>query len=135
MKGNEAMEDRITALELRLEAAEQRAVHAERRTKHTVRCIAFLAAITGVVAFGWSRAGAAPEKPAVPLKISKVTAPFEVVDSSGRLLMIVENASPAPHLQLFGNNGRPVVTLGSGMNGGGKITISDRAGKPSFEKP
>lgn len=76
---------------------------------------------------GWAAPGLSQGQ---TLKVTKVSAPFQVVDSSGRLLMIVESGKPGPYLQLFDSAGRPSVVAGMGERGGGSLQVSDRTGKP-----
>lgn len=130
------MEDRLQELECRIAAAEARAERAERRVRTMGRAaVAAVLGLAGLSALGISYAKPPAPAPTAPLKVSKMTAPFEVVDPSGRVLMIVENASPGPRLQVYGSTGKPVITLGSSMKGGGALTVTDRMGKPAFAKP
>ena len=130
------MEDRWVELERRIAVAEARAERAERWVRMMGRtAIAAVLGLSGSSALGSSYAKPPAPAPSTPLKVSKMTAPFEVVDPSGRVLMIVENASPGPRLQLYGSTGKPVVTLGSSTKGGGALTVTDRMGKPAFAKP
>lgn len=63
-------------------------------------------------------------------KVTRVSAPFQVVDTSGRLLMMVETGKPGPFLQLYDSAGGPSVVLGMGERGGGSLQVYERAGKP-----
>jgi len=128
------MEDRLTELERRLEAAEQRVHAAEQRLR---RVVAGAVGVGGLVSglSLWQTGAIAQAAKTKPLKVTKVTAPLQVVDPSGSILLMVESARPGPRLQLYGSTGRPIVEMGMTMQGGGQITTYDRTGKASFTKP
>jgi hypothetical protein len=69
------------------------------------------------------------------MKVTKLSAPMQVVDQRGAILLMVENAKPGPRLQLFGSVGRPIAELSMTEQGGGKVTLFDRTGKPGFTQP
>lgn len=133
------MEQKFAELERRLEIAERRAAGAERQVR-SLR-MAGIAVLVGTAALAVVRPGITQERGKSPaasnkaIKVTKVTAPFQVVDQSGKMIMMVESGRPGPYLHLFDSAGRAVVVLGNGDKGGGKINIIDRAGKPVFTKP
>lgn len=128
------MEDRLNSLERRLELAERRATLAELRFRRLAGGLLAAAIGLGALAFqqGAAIAQAAKSK---PMKVTKLTAPMQVVDQRGAILLMVENARPGPRLQLFGSVGRPIAELSMTEQGGGKVTLYDRAGKPGFTQP
>lgn len=131
------MEDRLNELERRLEAAERRTLVAERRLRRLVAGTLGMGVLIGGVGFWQNGAIAQGPKPAktAPLKVTKVTAPLQVVDQSGSILLMVESARPGPRLQLYGSTGRPIAELGMTMQGGGQVTVYDRTGKATVLKP
>ncbi|MGV3723518.1 MAG: hypothetical protein ACO1SX_21695 [Actinomycetota bacterium] len=128
------MEDRLDILERRLEAAERRAGLAERRFQRLAGSLVVAALSLGVLGL-WQGAAIAQAAKSKPMKVTKLTAPMQVVDQRGAILMMVENAKPGPRLQLFGSVGRPIAELAMTEQGGGKVTLFDRAGKPGFTQP
>lgn len=131
------MEDRLNELERRLEAAERRTLLAEQRLRRLVAGTLGLGVLTGGLVFWQNGAIAQAPKPAktTPLKVTKVTAPLQVVDQNGAVLLMVESARPGPRLQLYGSTGRPIAELGMTMQGGGQVTVYDRTGKATVLKP
>ena len=130
------MDQRFEELERRLEIAELRAAGAERQVR-SLR-MAGLAVLVGATALAVVRPGISQEKKATSskaIKVTKVTAPFQVVDGSGKLIMMVESGKPGPYLHLFDSAGKPVVVLANGDKGGGKLDVFDRTGKAVFTKP
>lgn len=125
------MEDRLLELERRLEVAEERASASEKRLKRLIAGGLVSGVLIGGLAL-WQGSAVAQSK---PLKVTKVTAPLQVVDSSGAIMLMVESAKPGPRLQLYGSTGRPIAELGMTMQGGGQVTVYDRTGKPSVLKP
>jgi hypothetical protein len=117
----------LHALEARLERTE--------RELRLLRAVVLLAAVATTCAVLGPAQGQGKTAKPKPLKVTKVTAPFQVVDSSGRLMFMVQNGRPGPEVQVFGSAGRPVVVFGSDQKGGGGITLTDRNGKTSFQKP
>ena len=129
------MEDRLRELERRLEVAEERAVAAERRFQRLVAGGLVSGVLIGGLALWQGSAVAQQAAKSKPLKVTKVTAPLQVVDQSGAIMLMVESAKPGPRLQLYGSTGRPIAELGMNMQGGGQFTTYDRTGKPSVLKP
>jgi hypothetical protein len=129
------MEERILELEQRLAAAERRATATERRFRRCTAGTLGAAVLIGGLAFWQGSAVAQQAGKAKPLKVTKVTAPLQVVDQSGAILLMVESARPGPRLQLYGSTGRPIAELAMNMQGGGQFTTYDRTGKVSFTKP
>jgi len=127
------MEDRLTELERRLDAAERRTLVAERRLRRVMASALGMGALLGVMAC-WQTSAIAQAAKTAPLKVTKVTAPLQVVDPSGSVMLMVENARPGARLQLYGSTGRPIAELGMTMQGGGQVTVYDRAGKPTVLK-
>lgn len=131
------MDQRFEELERRLEIAEQRAAGAERQVR-SLR-LAGVAVLVGVTALAVVRPGISQEKgkaaSSKAIKVTKVTAPFQVVDQSGKLIMMVESGKPGPYLHLFDSAGKPAVALANGDKGGGKVDVFDRTGKAVFTKP
>jgi hypothetical protein len=117
------MEARLNELERRLAAAEQDARQARRQVRRLTYVLAAGAVLLLVAAV--ARPGDTQA-----IRVTKVKAPFQVVDSAGRLLLLVENSHPGPHLQLFDSAGRACVELGMGTKGGGRLDVVNRAGKP-----
>jgi len=128
------MEERLKSLEQRMLAAEARAAAAEQTVRSLRRwgLVATAGAAT-LAGIAYPRGAAVAQNK--PIKVTKVTAPFQVVDGRGRILMMVESGKPGPYLQVYDTAGKPVAVLGMGMRGGGHISLLDRAGKPAFAKP
>jgi len=116
------MDERLEGIERRLEAAE-RAARGWRIASAAAGAGALLALASPAVTQGGA------------IRVTKVNAPFQVVDPSGRLLLMVESGRPGPYLQLYGTAGKPIVTLGTGNTGGGRLEVYDRTGKAAFTKP
>lgn len=129
------MEERLLELERRLEAAESRTAAAERRYRRGLAGVLGAAGLIGGLALWQGSAVAQQAAKTKPLQVTKVTAPLQVVDSSGSILLMVESARPGPRLQLYGSTGRPVAELAMNQQGGGQLTTYDRTGKVSFTKP
>lgn len=128
------MEERLNDLERRLEAAERRAAASERRLQRLVAGALGTGVLVAGLAF-WQSGAVAQAAKTKPLKVTKLTAPLQVVDPGGSVMLMVENARPGPRLQLYGSTGRPIVELGMTLQGGGQVTTYDRTGKASFTKP
>jgi len=128
------MDSRLDELERRISLAEARAASAERR----FRRLAGSVLVAGVAFVGLAMQQGSAIAQAVkskPMKVTKLSAPMQVVDQRGAILMMVENARPGPRLQLFGSVGRPIAELSMTEQGGGKVTLYDRTGKPGFTQP
>jgi hypothetical protein len=127
-------EQRLNDLERRLQAAERRAARAERRaTRLLYAAVAGCSLIGGLAC--WQVSAAAQAAKTKPLNVTKLTAPVQVVDQRGSIMLMVESAKPGPRLQLYGSTGRPIAEFAMSEQGGGQVTVFDRAGKPAFTQP
>ena len=93
-------------------------------------------ALLSAVALGLGLAVCGPAlTQAKPIKVTKLDAPLQVVDRSGRVIALIESGKPGPYLQVLDSAGQPAVVLGMADTGGGMLKVYDRKGKIAFSKP